>query len=85
MITVRDLRVDYDSLCAVRDVSFSVAPGEVCGLIGPNGAGKTTVMRAILGLVEPTYGEIEVAGIDMRDRPRDGFRRIGYMPDQPPL
>ena len=85
MISVRDLRVDYDGLCAVRDVSFSIAPGEICGLIGPNGAGKTTVMRAILGLVEPTYGEIEVAGIDMRDRPRDGFRKIGYMPDQPPL
>ncbi len=85
MISIRDLRVDYDHLCAVRDVTFSVAAGEVCGLIGPNGAGKTTVMRAILGLVEPTYGSIEVAGVDMRERPRDGFRSIGFMPDQPPL
>jgi len=85
MISIRDLRVDYDRLCAVRDVTFSVAAGEVCGLIGPNGAGKTTVMRAILGLVEPTYGSIEVAGVDMRERPRDGFRSIGFMPDQPPL
>jgi len=85
MISIRDLRVDYDRLCAVRDVTFSVAAGEVCGLIGPNGAGKTTVMRAIMGLVEPTYGSIEVAGVDMRERPRDGFRHIGFMPDQPPL
>ena len=85
MISIRDLRVDYDRLCAVRDVTVSVAAGEVCGLIGPNGAGKTTVMRAILGLVEPTYGSIEVAGVDMRERPRDGFRSIGFMPDQPPL
>ena len=85
MIDIRDLRVDYDRLCAVQDLTLSVAPGEVCGLIGPNGAGKTTVMRAILGLVEPTYGSITVAGVDMRERPRDGFRHIGFMPDQPPL
>ena len=59
MISIRDLRVDYDNLCAVRDLSLDVAPGEVCGLIGPNGAGKTTTMRAMLGLIEPTYGEVE--------------------------
>src|SRR3954454_11784950 len=85
MINVRDLRVDYDNFCAVKDLSLTVGPGEVCGLIGPNGAGKTTTMRAILGLIEPTYGEIEMAGVDMRERPRDACRLVGFMPDNPPM
>lgn len=84
MIRVRDLRVDYDEVCAVRDVNFEVASGQVCGLIGPNGAGKTTTLRALLGLIEPTYGEIELAGVDIRERPRDAWRHVGFMPDFPP-
>ncbi len=85
MIRVKDLRVDYDDFCAVRDLSFEVAPGEVCGLIGPNGAGKTSTMRAMLGLLEPTYGEIIMAGVDMRDHPRDANKVVGFMPDFPPM
>ena len=85
MISVKDLRVDYDDKCAVDDLSFEVGPGEVCGLIGPNGAGKTTTMRAMLGLIEPTYGEIRMAGVDMRERPRDANRIVGFMPDFPPM
>ena len=85
MIRVRDLRVDYETVCAVRDLSLEVGPGEVCGLIGPNGAGKTTTMRAMIGLIEPTYGEIELAGVDMRERPRDACRAVGFMPDFPPM
>ncbi|AGA28762.1 ABC transporter ATP-binding protein [Singulisphaera acidiphila] len=85
MIRVRDLRIDYDSVCAVSDLSLEVGSGEVCGLIGPNGAGKTTTMKAILGLIEPTYGEIELAGVDMRERPRDACRVVGFMPDFPPM
>ena len=85
MIRLRNLRVDYDDLCAVRDLSLEIGPGEVCGLIGPNGAGKTTTMRAMLGLIEPTYGDVELAGIDIRDRPRDACRVVGFMPDFPPL
>jgi len=85
MIRIRDLRVDYENLCAVRDLSLDVGPGEVCGLIGPNGAGKTTTMRAMLGLIEPTYGEIEVMGVDVRERPEDVCRVVGFMPDFPPV
>ncbi len=85
MIRVRDLRVDYDAVCAVRDLSLEVGAGQVCGLIGPNGAGKTTTMLAMLGLIEPTYGEIELAGVDMRERPRDACRVVGFMPDFPPM
>lgn len=85
MIRVRELRVDYDDFCAVRDLSLHVDPGQVCGLIGPNGAGKTTTMRAMIGLIEPTYGEIEMAGVDMRERPRDACRAVAFMPDFAPL
>jgi ABC-2 type transport system ATP-binding protein len=85
MIRVRDLRVDYDNFCAVRDLDLNIGAGEVFGLIGPNGAGKTTTMRAILGLLEPTYGEIEVDGVDIRENPEDGAKRIGFMPDFPPI
>ena len=85
MIRIKDLRVDYDDLCAVKDLSLEVGPGEVCGLIGPNGAGKTTTMRAMLGLLEPTYGDIEVCGVDVRERPRDVCRIMGFMPDFPPV
>jgi ABC-2 type transport system ATP-binding protein len=85
MIRVSDLRVDYDTVCAVRDLSLEVGPGEVCGLIGPNGAGKTTTMLAMLGLIEPTYGAIELAGVDMRERPRDACRVVGFMSDNPPM
>src|SRR5580658_4276685 len=85
MIRIRDLRVDYDNVCAVRDLSLEVAPGEVCGLIGPNGAGKTTTMRAMIGLIEPTYGEIEIMGVDVRDHPEDVYRVMGFMPDFPPV
>jgi ABC-2 type transport system ATP-binding protein len=85
MIRVRDLRVDYDDVCAVRNLSLEVGAGEVCGLIGPNGAGKTTTMRAMVGLIEPTYGEIELAGVDMREHPRDACRVVAFMPDFPPM
>src|SRR6516164_9171741 len=80
MIRVRDLRVDYDSVCAVRELSLEVGAGQVCGLIGPNGAGKTTTMLAMLGLIEPTYGTIEIMGIDVHERPEDVGRLVGFMP-----
>ncbi len=85
MISIRDLRVDYDNLCAVRDLSLEVAPGEVCGLIGPNGAGKTTTMRTMLGLIEPTYGNVESMGIDVHEQPEEVNRLVGFMPDFPPV
>ena len=69
----------------MHDLSLEVEPGEVCGLIGPNGAGKTTTMKALLGLIEPTYGEIEVMGVDMGERPEEVYRLMGFMPDFPPV
>ncbi|MDA0281978.1 MAG: ABC transporter ATP-binding protein [Planctomycetota bacterium] len=85
MISVRDLRIDYDNLCAVQDLTFSVAEGEVFGLIGPNGAGKTSTMRAMVGLLAPTYGSIEIAGINIHEEPQAVGQVLGFMPDFPPV
>ena len=85
MISVRGLRVDFDNFCAVKNLSFEVGQGHVFGLIGANGAGKTTTMRSIIGLQEPTFGQIIVAGVDIREHPEEGNRKIGFMPDFPPI
>jgi ABC-2 type transport system ATP-binding protein len=85
MIRVRGLNVDYEDVRAVSGMELDVPAGDVCGLIGPNGAGKTTTMRSIVGLIEPTDGLIEVAGVDMRERPQDARRLVAFMPDFAPL
>ncbi|MDG3006503.1 ABC transporter ATP-binding protein [Paludisphaera mucosa] len=85
MLSIRDLRVDYDEFCAVHDLSLEVGPGEVCGLIGPNGAGKTTTMRTILGLIEPTYGEVKILGTSIHEDHELVGRAVGFMPDFPPV
>ncbi len=81
MIQVKDLRVDYDEVCAVRGLTLEVSPGEVYGLIGPNGAGKTTTLRALVGLVEPTYGEILLNGVDLALHRAEAVQAVGFMPD----
>ena len=85
MLSIRDLRVDYDDFCAVSDLSLEIGPGEVCGLIGPNGAGKTTTMRTVLGLVEPTYGEVRILGVGVHEERELVGRAVGFMPDFPPV
>ncbi|HEX2949207.1 MAG TPA: ABC transporter ATP-binding protein [Armatimonadota bacterium] len=85
MIDVRDLRVDYDDVCAVNDLTFSVSAGEIYGLIGPNGAGKTTTLRTMMGLQEPTYGDILLNGIDLATHREDAIASVGFMPDYSPI
>ncbi len=95
LLEVEELRVDYEDLTAVNDVSFRIEPGTVYGLIGPNGAGKTSIIRVLATLLEPTYGRVRIGGvdregrspavIDLVDDPLRAVRRIGYMPDFPPL
>jgi len=85
MIQVRELRVDYDEVCAVRDLSLDIGAGEIFGLIGPNGAGKTSTLKALIGLVEPTYGEVVLGGIDTWQHPREASRLVGFMPDFSPI
>src|SRR5262245_3351244 len=66
-------------------MSFQVNKGEILGFLGPNGAGKTTTMRIITGFMPPTDGMVKVDGFDVLDTPIDVRRRIGYLPENPPL
>lgn len=84
-IELRDLRVDYGDFIAVDDVSLDVPRGEVFGLVGPNGAGKTSTFRVLATLMEPTYGEVRLAGIDVLEHPEAARRVLGYMPDLAPV
>jgi len=75
----------YGSHCAVRDVDFSVARGEVLGFLGPNGAGKTTTMQMLSGNLAPSAGQILINGIDLLDQPGAAKGQLGYLPDNPPV
>ncbi len=83
MIEVRDLRKEYAGHVAVEGSTFEVDSGEVFGVVGPNGAGKTTTLKTVAGLVEPTSGEVRVAGDDPADA--DTRRSLGYLPEESPL
>lgn len=78
-IMVKDLRRDFGSFCAVRDLSFSVRRGEIFGLLGANGAGKTTTFRMLCGLLPATSGTLRVAGHDLRVARAPARAKIGYM------
>ncbi|MFD9270878.1 ABC transporter ATP-binding protein [Streptomyces goshikiensis] len=80
MIEVNELTKRYGSTTAVKDLTFTVRPGQVTGFLGPNGAGKSTTLRLILGLHEPTSGTATVDGRSFRDRPR-GLRHVGSLLD----
>ena len=85
MISVSHLQKTFGTTVAVRDVSFSLAPGDVVGFLGRNGAGKTTTMRVLTGYFPPTSGEVRVAGYDVFEEPLAVKARVGYLPEQPPL
>jgi ABC-2 type transport system ATP-binding protein len=76
-VRVRDLSKSYDSVAAVRGVTFEACPGEIFGLLGPNGAGKTTTLECILGLRSPDSGSISIGGIDALARPREAREVCG--------
>ena len=84
-IDLRDLRVDYGDFVAVDDLTLSVPPGEVFGLVGPNGAGKTSTFRVVTTLMQPTYGEVFLDGVDAFEDIESARRIIGYMPDLAPV
>src|SRR4029453_10761328 len=70
---------------AIEGMSFEVNKGEILGFLGPNGAGKTTTMRIITGYMPASDGTVRVDGFDVFDKPLDVRRRIGYLPENPPL
>ncbi len=85
MIEVSGVTKLYGGRAAVDGVTFSVGKGEILGFLGPNGAGKTTTMRILTGFVPPTSGSAKVAGFDVQESPIEVKRRIGYLPEHPPL
>jgi ABC-2 type transport system ATP-binding protein len=85
MIEVSHLTKRYRERVAVDDLSFSVAEGEILGFLGPNGAGKTTTMRVLTGFLPASSGLVKVAGHDVFEEPLEVKRRIGYLPETPPL
>ncbi len=85
MITVKDLTKRYARTTAVDDISFEVQKGQIVGFLGPNGAGKTTTMRMLTCFLPPTSGAASVAGFDVLEQPLEVKKRIGYLPEAPPL
>ena len=85
MIKIEHLVKNYGNFTAVDDISFEVGAGEIVGFLGPNGAGKSTTMNMLTGYLSSTAGSIEIDGIDILAKPLEAKKRIGYLPEQPPL
>lgn len=85
MIEVEHLSKTYGTTAAIEDVTFTVAPGEILGFLGPNGAGKTTTMRILAGYLPASEGTARVAGFEVHESPMAVRKRIGYLPETPPL
>jgi len=85
MIKVEGLTKRYARTVAVDNISFEVEKGQIVGFLGPNGAGKTTTMRVLTCFLPPTEGTANVAGFDVQEHPIEVKRRIGYLPESPPL
>ena len=85
MLEVRNLTKRYGDFVAVRDISFTASQGQILGFLGPNGAGKTTTMRILTGFLPATSGTAKVAGFDVFTESAEVRKRIGYLPENPPL
>lgn len=85
MIEIKNLVKKYGKAVAVDNISFSVKRGEILGLLGPNGAGKSTTMNILTGYISATGGEAKIDGIDILDDPVQAKKKIGYLPEIPPL
>ena len=85
MITVQGLTKSYGLAPAIRDLSFSVDPGEIVGFLGPNGAGKSTTMKILSGYLPADSGEVRIAGFDIFSESLKARSRVGYLPENVPL
>ncbi len=85
MIEVQHLTKNYGRHTAVSDLSFTVEKGQIYGFLGPNGAGKTTTMSIMTGCLAATSGQVKIDGHDIFEEAMEAKRRIGYLPEQPPL
>src|SRR5215510_100893 len=85
MIKVEGLTKRYANHVAVDNISFAVAKGQIVGFLGPNGAGKTTTMRVLTCFLPPTSGSASIGDFDVLEQPMEVKKRIGYLPETPPL
>lgn len=85
LIEVTNLTKKYGQNIAVNNISFTVEEGEIVGFLGPNGAGKSTTMNMITGYISSTDGTVKINGYDILEQPEEAKRRIGYLPELPPL
>jgi len=85
VIQVQNLTKRYRDLVAVDNLSFEVKKGEILGFLGPNGAGKSTTMKILTGFMPATDGTAKIAGVDVFEDPIEVKRRIGYLPETPPV
>ena len=84
MIELLGLTKSFGDLCAVDDIDFSVAKGEVLGFLGPNGAGKSTTMKMVTGFLTPDHGTARICGHDILSDPLKARSRLGYLPEGAP-
>jgi len=85
VIQVKELSKFYGDRQAVKNLSFTVNKGEVVGFLGPNGAGKSTTMKILTGYMAPTSGTVQISGFDIFEDPIEVKKRIGYLPETPPV
>ncbi len=85
MIRLENVTKRYGKITALSGVSMTVEPGQIAGLLGRNGAGKTTALNLMTGYFPPDGGRVIVDGMDMQAEPQECKRRIGYLPEKPPL
>src|SRR6186713_3755907 len=85
MLQARGLTKRYGGLLALDRVSFDLHPGEIVGYLGPNGSGKSTTVNLVVGLLEPTAGDLSLLGLRAADDPIAYKRQIGYVPEEPYL
>lgn len=85
VVEITNLRVAYDEVIAVHDISFALEKGKIYGFVGPNGAGKTSTIKALAGVLEPTQGTILLNGFNLELTREKALRHLGYMPDFSPV
>lgn len=85
MIKIQHLTKSYNGNIAVDDLSMEIGEGCICGLLGPNGAGKSTTMNIMTGYLAATSGTVLIDGIDIFENPQEAKKRIGFLPEQPPV
>ncbi len=80
-IEVERIGKTFAGLAAVKDVSFAIPAGQICGYLGPNGAGKSTTLKMLAGLLAPDTGSVRIAGHDLATQPLQAKRQLGFLPD----